>query len=102
MRGLPVGARGDASGGDCSTMGETPGDAGPAVALTVTVGDDPLVPPVMLTATVPGGGGLKLTVTMGDDPLVPPVTLTATVPGGGGGGLSSGDTCISEEACIST
>ncbi len=39
---------------------------------------------------------------MGDDPLVPPVMLTATVPGGGGGGLSSGDTCISEEVCVST
>ena len=56
-------------------MGETPGDAGPAVALTVTMGDDPLFPPVMLTATVPGGGG---------------------------GGLSSGATCTSEQVCIST
>ncbi len=66
--------------GDWSTVGEASGDGDP------TVGE------------ASGDGGPTVTDTTGKEPLPGAVMLTETVPGGGGGGLDCGDTCNRQNA----
>ena len=75
-RTLPGDARGEPCG-DCPAVGDALGDDCPVVMLTVTVGDEPLPKAVMLTATIPGGGGGRLSC--GDTCISNKLALTSTM-----------------------
>lgn len=76
-------------------MGDAPGD--PA-GLVPGSGDVPGDAPGLVLGRASGAG---FTVALTDtDPLPGAVMLTATVPGGGGGGLSCGDACNSNRLCL--